>query len=192
MDQFEYVVVLTSLILGLGIAQILTGIADVISNFRNTKLYLPHTLFVIFIFLLHIQDWWINYEYANVVESWTLKVVLLLLAYPIALFIMARMIFPTGLRSAETDFKQYYIDQWRYLFIIGSSTVVLSILHNSIISEMPLSMQLPQFAYLLTYIVFIVSKTNNHWAHLAFQSITFLGIVIYILTDMRMLDSYMP
>ncbi len=191
MDQFEYVVVLTSLILGLGIAQILTGVADVLSNIKNVKFYLPHTLFVVFIFLLHIQDWWINYEYAAEVESWTLKIVLLILVYPIALFIMARMIFPTGLRGHETDFKQYYYDQWRYLFIIGLSTVVLSISHNVVISNIPLTAQFVQLGYLMVYLIFIITKTKNHWAHLIFQLITFVSIVIYILSDFSMLDSYM-
>jgi phosphotransferase system glucose/maltose/N-acetylglucosamine-specific IIC component len=115
MDPFEYVVVLTSLILGLGIAQILTGIADVLTNLRNTKLYLPHILFVLVIFLLHIQEWWINFQYASEVPLWTLKIVLCVLSYPILLFVMARMAFPTGIRGNETDFKKHYHDQWRYL-----------------------------------------------------------------------------
>ena len=190
MDQFEYVVVLTSLILGLGLAQILTGFADMLSNNKRTQFYLPHSLFVWFIFLLHIQEWWINYEYAAEIEIWTLKIVLLILAYPIALFIMARMIFPTGIRGHENDFRKYYYDQWRHLFFVGAFTVVLSILHNAFISKFNLADQIPQFLYLLTYLLFIILNIRNHWAHLTFQIITFLAIVIYMITNTSMLDFY--
>ena len=46
MEPFEYVVVLTSLILGLGIAQILTSVADIFSNLKNVNIGYTHTLLV--------------------------------------------------------------------------------------------------------------------------------------------------
>lgn len=190
MDQFEYVVVLTSLILGLGIAQILTGIADVLSNYKNSSLYLPHTLFVLQIFLLHIQEWWINYEYASIIEHWTLKIVLSMLAYPILLYLMARMIFPTGIRGNETDFKSYYLDQWRSIFVIGLLAVVLSTIQNITISNIALLDQWPQLGYMAVYLSFILTNTKNHLAHVLFQVIAVLILVGYVITDMTQLEVY--
>ncbi len=190
MDPFEYVVVLTSLILGLGIAQLLSGIADVISNLKNVKLYWPHTIFVLVIFLLHIQEWWINYEYASEVPVWTLKIVLCVLAYPILLFIMARMVFPTGLRSHEADFKIYYHDQWRYLFVIGFLTVIISVVQNIVVSEIVLLNQLPQLLYLGVYLMFIIFKIENHKAHLAFQLATLVVWLAFIIADQSYLVMY--
>lgn len=43
-SPFEYVSVLISIILGLGIAQIVTGLADIIHQWQRIKLYWPHTL----------------------------------------------------------------------------------------------------------------------------------------------------
>ncbi len=190
MDAFEYVVVLTSLILGLGIAQLLTGIADVLSNFKNMKLYWPHTLFVLVIFLLHIQEWWVNYEYASIITIWDLKTVLAILAYPILLFVMARMIFPTGIRGNETDFKTYYQDQWKYIFLIGFITVVISVSLNLWISDIDLIHQIPQLAYGLAYLLFVLLNIDNSKAHLVFQIGTFLVWVSYILLDKTTLTPY--
>lgn len=190
MDQFEYVVVLTSLILGLGIAQILTGIADVLSNYKNSSLYLPHSLFVIQIFLLHIQEWWINYEYASIIDNWTLKIVLSILAYPILLYLMARMIFPTGIRGSETDFKAYYEDQWRFIFVIGLIAVILSIIQNAMISNIPVTDQWPQIGYLVVYAGFVLSNTKNNLAHILFQTVTVLILIGYVITDMTQLEAY--
>lgn len=190
MDQFEYVVVLTSLIMGLGIAQLLTGIADVLSNLKKTKLYWPHTIFAIQLFLLHIQEWWISYSYASEVGEWTLKTVLIILAYPILLFVMARMIFPTGIRSHETEFKTYYFDQWRGLFLLGLLTVVFSILHNVLISNIPIWNQIPQLLYLVGYITFLALNVRSHFLHLGFQMISLAIVLGYIVTDNTMLEKY--
>ena len=44
MTPFEYVTVLISIILGLGITQIVTGVADIIHQWDKMKLYWPHML----------------------------------------------------------------------------------------------------------------------------------------------------
>ncbi|MTI39166.1 hypothetical protein [Fulvivirga lutimaris] len=191
MDPFEYVVVLTSLIVGLGIAQILTGIADVISNLKKTKLYLPHILYTLAIFFLLIQEWWINYQYASEITSWTLMVVISIIAYPILLFVMARMIFPTGIRGNETDFKKYYYDQWRYLFTIGITTVIVSITQNIIISDLSLFSQWPQFLYGLTYLAFVTFNIQKPKAHLVFQIIVFAVTLALIIMNGNELMAYL-
>ena len=190
MDPFEYVVVLTSLILGLGIAQILTGIADILSNIRNVKLYLPHTLFVFVIFILHIQEWWINYEYASEVKTWTLITVLSILNYPILIFIMARMSFPTGIRGHETNLREYYYDQWPYLFVIASLTIFLSILQNVFISGISLMEQLPHLFFLTVYALFLIFKVKSHALHTAFQLFCLVAWTLYILLDTSSLTYY--
>ena len=115
MEPFEYVVVLTSLIIGLGITQIITGTADIISNIKNVTISYSHSLLVMVVFILLIQEWWYSYQYANQVVTWTLPLVLFLLVYPISLYTLARMIFPTGLRGHETDLEAYYYEQWPFM-----------------------------------------------------------------------------
>ncbi len=59
-SAFEYVTVLISIILGLGITQILTGIADLFQKSDRVKFYWPHILWVLFVLILHIQEWWVT------------------------------------------------------------------------------------------------------------------------------------
>lgn len=183
MEPFEYVVVLTSLILGLGIAQILTGIADIVSHWKAIRLSVPHTMYVFIVFMLHIQEWWINFEYSKIIDVWTLQVVLSLLVFPILLFIQARLLFPTGLRSSDTDMNLYFDDQWRWLYSIGAMTVLVSIWHNILISNLPLSDQLQFFGLLAIYLAFILFNIKGKTAHIVFLSIQILAFVIYIATD---------
>ena len=93
MSPFEFVTVLISIILGLGITQIMSGVADFIHQWEKAKLYWPHMLWVILVFVLHVQQWWLTYE-LRVISSWRLPFFLFEVLYPINLFILARILFP--------------------------------------------------------------------------------------------------
>ncbi len=185
MDPFEYTVILSSLVIGLGIAQLLQGTADVLSHIKHVKLSLPLTLMVIKCFLLCVQDWWFNYTYALLVDAWSIRMVLFVLVYPIFLFIWARMLFPTGLRSQETDLDAYYMDQWRSLFTVELITIILSIFQNLFISGYPLIEQVPLMVYEFAFVVFIAMNVQNRRAHIIFQivSLIIVSLIVFLQDD---------
>ncbi len=191
MEPFEYVVVLTSLILGLGIAQILTSLADILSHMKNVKLSTPHMILTITVFLLHIQEWWINYEYGQIVKVWTLPIVLSVLIYPILLFTLARMLFPTGIRGHETNLEDYYLDQWKWFFGIALGTLFVSIWQNSFLQGLPINASWPQFAFALVYLTVMLLNLNQKWLHIVIQLMALLGLVAYMITDDRSLNQFM-
>ncbi len=175
MDPFEYFVVLQSLILGLGIAQLLTGAADVISNAKNTKLGLAHTLFVLVVFLMHLQEWWYSYQYIFEIKEWTSPLIMFLLVYPILLFLLARMLFPTGLRSHENDLEKYYYDQWKPMFVVMFLIVLMSLLQNVFISGFDWSSQIPQYAMMIVLFGFLGLNVKTKLAHKILQVLIFLA-----------------
>ena len=187
MEPFEYVVVLTSLIIGLGIAQILIGVADMVAHYRKVNFSIPHSIYVLVIFLLHIQEWWINYAYAKHIEVWSLQTVFGILIYPILLFIQARLLFPTGLRSRDADMVMYYEDQWRWLFSIGAWTVIISIWHDILIEGYSLVEEIPKFALLAIYIGLVVFNIKNKKVHIAFLGLLLAALLYYIATDPQVL-----
>jgi hypothetical protein len=191
MEPFEYVVVLTSLIIGLGITQILTGVADMVAQYRKVNFSTPHSIYVMVIFLLHIQEWWINYEYAKHIEVWSLQTVFGILIYPILLFIQARLLFPTGPRSGDTDMVMYYEDQWRWLFSIGAWTVIISIWHDILVQEIPLMEEIPKFVLLAIYIGLVVFNVKKKIVHIAFLGLLLIALLIYIATDPQVLTMEM-
>lgn len=183
MEPFEYVVVLTSLILGLGIAQILMGVSDILSHWKQIKFSLPLNVYIVVVFLIHIQEWWINYQYSKELMAWTLPVVLAILIFPILLFLQARMLFPTGSRSNETDMDAYFKDQWRWLYSLGFLTVLVSIWHNLYLSHSPLLDQFPLAVYALSYFGFIVLNVKNQTAHKVFVILQLFGQIAFIVFE---------
>ncbi|XOV93045.1 MAG: hypothetical protein ACFHWX_22960 [Bacteroidota bacterium] len=187
LEPFEYVVILTSLILGLGIAQILTSAADIFSNLKNVNVGYTHSLLIIVVFNLHIQEWWESYQMAYVVKEWTMPMVLFILIYPISLFTLARMIFPTGLRETETDLDAYYYDQWPWFFIVFLLVPAISFLQNVLIGGYGLETQVPHYLLTSVILVFLIFRIRNKWAHIGFLTVQIISWIIWLAQEDRVL-----
>ncbi len=74
-SPFEYVTVLISIILGMGITQIVSGIAQIIHRWEQTKIYWPHLILILLLFVIHIQEWWVTYN-LRTYQYWRLPVFL--------------------------------------------------------------------------------------------------------------------
>ncbi len=114
-NPFEYVSILVSIILGLGITQLLSAFSDLLYHYQKVKFYWPHTLWVIFILFLHIQDWFIMYQ-LQTMKVWSLPTMMFILAYPVTLFICAKLLLPTNELEERSDMKKFYFSQFPLFF----------------------------------------------------------------------------
>src|SRR5258705_1186143 len=101
-SSFEYVTVLISIVLGLGITQILTGIARLIQKRDKLIIYWPHLLWIVFILFLHVQEWWVMYELKTFIP-WRLPVFFFFMLFPITPFLMGKLNFPNKIRGKKID-----------------------------------------------------------------------------------------
>ncbi|RJE73111.1 MULTISPECIES: hypothetical protein [Reichenbachiella] len=165
MESFEYVVVLTSLILGLAMAQILNGVSDMVAHYSKIKFSFAHTILIVIIFFVTIQDWFYSYQYSKQIEEWTMPTVLSILSFPILLFIEARILFPTGTRSKEVDMDVYFYDNWKWLYTLFTMTIIVSILQNIFFSGFTIIEQVPLMLYAGVYLLFIFGDFKNKLYH---------------------------
>ncbi len=128
-SAFEYVTVFISIILGLGVTQILTGIADLVHQNERVKIYWPHLVWIFLVLVLHVQEWWVIYQLRSF-EKWRLPVFLFILLYPVVLFVLARLLFPFGFSEGTIDLKKFYFENYRRIFLFGAMLALLSILDN--------------------------------------------------------------
>jgi hypothetical protein len=176
MTPFEYVTVLISIILGLGITQIVTGIGDVIHQWNRIKIYWPHTLWIVLVFVMHIHEWWYTYELRKH-ESWHLVSFLFLILYPILLFVLARILFPFGAMDTEVDFKIFYFENYRKFFLLVSMIVVLSILQDVVLEGYAIISLLPKLAIPLVLSLLAAKKVKHEGLH---QAIVLLLLTAFI------------
>lgn len=176
MSPFEYVSVLISIILGFGITQIVTGVADVIQNWSKTKLYLPHALWVVFVFFLHIQEWWVLFEMRSMTE-WKLPLFLFTILYPIGLFVLARLLFPSISDGQELSLKAFYKANFIKFFIAAIILIILSIVDNNVIQSYSLSDQAIQFVLLALLSALVVIKPTQDWVHVTLAVVLLLFLL---------------
>lgn len=106
MTLFEYAMVLVSIVLALGVAQLLGGASDFV---RSSRVYLGHSFWVLALFLMHVQLWWAMWDLHNR-ASWTFLTFLNLLLGPTLLFFTTNLLLP---RSA-TDSMDWGLTSLRY------------------------------------------------------------------------------
>lgn len=108
MELFEFLMVLVSIIIGLAIAELLTGTARLLRARNSVDFYWLHTVLILGVGFAMLQIWW---------ESWSLRALpevsflqlCLLLANPISLFLIAHLLFPD--RDGTRRMSEYYMDQ---------------------------------------------------------------------------------
>jgi hypothetical protein len=181
MSPFEYVIVLISIILGLGITTILTGVAELIKHTRPVTLYAPYIIWILLIFVLHIQDWWVSYRLMEE-KVWTLPLFLLIILYPINLYILAHLLFPAGLSTAFSS-KDFYLDHHPRLFIGSSILVVISLIHNISYLSLPLIEQIPQIIVLVILVSILITKNKNNAVHTTVSLLLLLIMIISFALD---------
>jgi hypothetical protein len=101
---FGYLTVLISIILGLGIAHLLGGVARSVSRRATTKFYWPTLVWILLLLILIIQVWWVDFS-LNVVTQWTLAGFASTLLIPATLYFMSFLILPETSDMRETYFE---------------------------------------------------------------------------------------
>ena len=165
-SPFEYVSILVSIILGLGITQILSAFSDLLYHYKKVKFYWPHTFWIVFILFLHIQDWFITYQLKDK-PVWHLPELFFILLYPISLFCIAKMLLPTNEREERNDMKLFYKSQYPLLFMIVGISIFISILFNYFFLKENTLLQIPLLIFLSVMLYTALKKVENEMLHKA-------------------------
>ncbi|MBI1210422.1 MAG: hypothetical protein GC190_03085 [Alphaproteobacteria bacterium] len=126
MDDFSYLSVLISIVLGLGVTSLLTGLARVVQLRDRIKIYWPTLAWVTTLLLIHVQMWWSMFGLRTVVV-WTFPLYAITLLQPILLFFLSALIWPDFDRDEALDLKANYYAQVRWFFGILVALVLVSL-----------------------------------------------------------------
>src|SRR5262249_5584136 len=90
-DQFQHVMVLTSIIIGLGITNVLLGISGAIERYtesdRPLQLSWASPFWLAQVFLWMILFWWWEFRLVDILKNWTLLSYFLIICYAVVLFL---------------------------------------------------------------------------------------------------------
>ena len=123
LDLFEYISVLSSIIVGLGIAHLLRGVIGIIHHPEEGKPYWIHLIWVSSTFLLAVVWWWFQFNLAEI-ERWTFGSYVFVLTYSVTIYLLCAVLFPAHLASFG-NYKVFYYSKspWYFSFFIVQRSV---------------------------------------------------------------------
>jgi hypothetical protein len=106
MDPYEYLTVFVSVILGLAVVHLLSGVALILDTRVRERLDWLHAVWTANVFITTLLVWWFNFGLSAVTE-WTLPHFMNLVAYSVVLYLMAGLLYPV--RGDEVvDFRAHF------------------------------------------------------------------------------------
>ena len=126
MTDFEYASVVVSIVLALGIADILRFIADTFRESGERKIYWVHLLWILILLELHVEFWWLMWNFRDTVAVGPILGFLLL--GPALLFVATRTLLPAS--SSDTDLQSLYFRRKTPFFVVMVLTNIWSLIAN--------------------------------------------------------------
>ncbi|MDF1644722.1 MAG: hypothetical protein P1U80_11110 [Pseudomonadales bacterium] len=181
MDAFEYVMVIVSIITGLGLSTILTGVGELIQGRKIIRIYGIHLIWVGFIFLLQVELWWVWWELRSRIE-WDLASFFLLLLHPIVLYVLSIMAFPNISMGDEIDLREYYYDNKTWFFGVFSIYPVLNIVRDFVFLDAPMIDVRHLFLLCFIGITIGLAWTKIRWVHryTAYTTVSVAMVYMYM------------
>jgi hypothetical protein len=130
-EHFEYIMVLTSIIIGLGIAHILLGIGGIVdrlvdphSRIRTSSAY---AAWLANVFVWLVAWWWWEFRFSELVETWSVGLYFFLIAYAVLLFLMAAILVPRSWDGVD-DLGAFFVERRVWFYAAYLLVICLDIL----------------------------------------------------------------
>jgi hypothetical protein len=118
MSAFEYLSVLISIILALGMTRVLGGVGEMLQARSRRRIYWVHAIWIVNLFLYLVVAWWIFYRWRNQ-QPWTFFLFVFVLISPTILYLASLLLFPReGDVDLAVDYKTHYYANHRAFFIL--------------------------------------------------------------------------
>ena len=132
MDSYNYLSVLVSIILGLGITNLLSGFAGLVRERARVKVYSPVPIWMTTLFLAHVQMWWAMFGLSGV-HHWTFAKFLSVLLQPVAIYITSALIVP-NFSAGTIDLREQFFREKSWFGCGLVAMLTTSVIKNLLIT----------------------------------------------------------
>jgi hypothetical protein len=122
-ELFPHVRIIMGMVLSLGLARLLAGLARFVQHPGKTPLYSVHLGWAASMLLLLVHFWWWEYRlYA--IPHWTIGLYLFLIFYTILLYALCALLFPDNI-DEYSGYEDYFMSRRRWFFGLMAPAFVL-------------------------------------------------------------------
>ena len=134
MTVFEYLMVMTSIVLAVALTQLLRGMTE---TWRSDRRYWPHMAWAIVMAVITVQTWWAFWDLHRI-EDWTAYRFVMVLIVPVIIFLCTAVLMPQRL-AADTDWRGYFRAQRRDFLVLLTIFAMVGIVLTRVLLNLPFS-----------------------------------------------------
>jgi hypothetical protein len=179
MDEFGYLSVLLSIIIGLAITQLLLGFRGLVLSRARVATYAPPIVWSVTLVLIAVQSWWAMFGLREH-TTWTFLQFAVVLAQTIVLYMLAGLVLPDFAGEQRVDLRAHYFEHRRVFFGVAVVSGLVSLTKDLVISgHLP---NAPNVAFHVFYIGTAIAAmaTAREWYHRALAPLMLAIFCVYI------------
>ncbi|HEY5643574.1 MAG TPA: hypothetical protein VIS31_11935 [Woeseiaceae bacterium] len=188
MSSFEFLSVLISVVVGLGFANILTGLGRILHRHREIRVSVAFVAWTLFLSLYMVIYWWTIVFGWQTWQNWNLLVFLFVLTYGVLLFLLSVILFPTDM-PASWDPHSHFIDMRKWFFGIFIALIFIEFLDSFFKSHLD-DFSVPYFLLIGLWLAGGVAGwiSANRRTQAVVAVSVYLSQVIWVVYQLRDLD----
>lgn len=175
MDLFEFILIITSVVYALALAQILAGIGRLAQSEATVKYYFPHTAWVAILFIGVLLTWWAGWEFRGI--EWTFAKYVYLFISPILFFFTTSLLIPQSISESGVDLEKHFNRVRRPAFISYFVLMLIQFADGPLLASEPwwFSGRLPQLAFLVAIAVSAFTTSRR------LQTVCSIGVIVFLI-----------
>jgi len=194
MTQFEYVMALVSIVVGLGLTHILSALGVAIHRLRGhgapIKLDPVYLVWVLSTLILLVSFWWWEFKLQETEIAWSFPVYVFVITYSITYFLIAVILVPDRMEGLSDSFE-HFVSVRHWFFGVLLANLFLDIYDTALKGVawlMRPAYVVPAAIYFSIYVAGMLTKRRS--AHLALAILFLATNVLYILLALNVLGRW--
>lgn len=128
MSPYEYLTVFLSVIFGLAIVHLLSGVSLILDARERSRPYWVHLVWTLNVFVLAVVTWWFNFS-LEAIREWSFLHFADLVFYAVLIYVLAGLLYPT--RGPEVvDFRAHFERNRQWFFTVFAIFVPVDVFNS--------------------------------------------------------------
>jgi hypothetical protein len=113
MTLSEYILVLISIVVGLGMTHLLSGAAEIVQHAKTVRPYWIHTAWMVNLFITIVHFWWWEFRLVRI-TTWTFVPYAFVVCYAVLYYLLVALLVPQ--RGETDDIREHYYSHRKWFF----------------------------------------------------------------------------
>jgi hypothetical protein len=174
-DVYTHIRIVISIVLGLGIARLLTGLARFVQHPGKVKVYPIHLAWAFSILFFLVDFWWWELHLARL-QQWNFGIYLFVIFYAVLFFLISTLLFPDQMEE-YSGFEDYFLSRRRWFFGLLGGSFLLDLVDTRLKGAayfQALGLEYPLRIACFVLLCGIAMATRNRRYHACFVAATLL------------------